>query len=37
MRIVSQTSGTTLSTPTFELEGFQEKKKKDMRKYLRRL
>ena len=34
-----ETSGTTLNTPTFELEGSQKKKskRKGLRKYLKRL
>ena len=37
MRTVSETSGTILSTPTFELWGPQKKKtkRKGLRKYLR--
>ena len=36
MRTVSETSGIPLNAPTFELHGFQ-KKKKGLRKYLERL
>ena len=39
LRTVSETSGTTLNAPTFELWGSQKKKRKrkDQRKYLKRL
>ena len=39
LRTVSQTSGTTLNRPTFELQGSQKKKRKRKcpRKYLKRL
>ena len=39
LRRVSETSGTTLNAPTFELQGFQKKnrKTKGLRKYLKRL
>ena len=39
MRTVSQTTGTTLNAPTFELQGSQNKnrKRKGLRKYLKRI
>ena len=39
MRTVSETSGTTLNAPIFELSGSQKKKRKrkGLRKYLKRL
>ena len=38
MRTVSETSGTTLNAPTFELQGSQKKRKrKGLRIYLKRL
>ena len=39
MRTISETSGTMLNAPTFELQGPQKKKRKrkGLRKYLKRL
>ena len=39
LRTVSETSGTTLNAPTFELWGSQKKQRKikELRKYLKRL
>ena len=39
MRTLSETSGTTLNVPVFELQGSQKKKRKrkGLRKYLERL
>ena len=38
IRTVSETSGTTLNAPTFELKGSQKRRKrKGLRKYLKRL
>ena len=39
LRTVSETSGTTLNAPTFNLQGSQKekRKRKGLRKYLKRL